>query len=70
MAPPGVPTERITLLRRAFDRTMTDAQFVADAAKKQQGRYSTQVGGVYDNQTPLDAWTKLAHALFQSNEAM
>ena len=26
--------------------------------------------GVYDNQTPLDAWTKLAHALFQSNEAM
>jgi cytochrome c553 len=41
----------------------------AENAKKQQGRYSTQVGGVYDNR-PLDAWTKLAHALFQSNEAM
>jgi hypothetical protein len=36
---------------------------------KQQGRFNTQVGGVYDNR-PLDAWTKLAHALFQSNEAM
>lgn len=36
---------------------------------KQKGKFNTQVGGVYDNQTPLDAWTKLAHALFQSNEA-
>ena len=33
MAPPGVPLDRIALLRRAFDRTMTDPQFVADAAK-------------------------------------
>jgi cytochrome c553 len=41
----------------------------AEAGKKQGGRYNTQVGGVYDNR-PLDAWTKLAHALFQSNEAM
>jgi len=39
-------------------------------AAKQQGRFNPTVGGVYDNQTPLDAWTKLAHALFQSNEAM
>ena len=38
-------------------------------AAKQQGRFNTQVGGVYDIR-PLDAWTKLAHALFQSNEAM
>jgi hypothetical protein len=36
---------------------------------KQKGRFNTQVGGIYDNH-PLDAWTKLAHALFQSNEAM
>jgi hypothetical protein len=36
---------------------------------KQQGRFNTQVGGVYEFR-PLDAWTKLAHALFQSNEAM
>jgi len=36
---------------------------------KQQGKFSTQIGGVYENKTPLDAWAKLAHALFQSNEA-
>jgi cytochrome c553 len=42
----------------------------AEMSKKQQGRFNTQVGGVYDSKTPLDAWTKLAHALFQSNEAM
>ncbi len=39
-------------------------------APKQQGKYSTQVGGVYESKAPLNAWTKLAHALFQSNEAM
>jgi len=39
------------------------------AAPKQQARFSTQVGGVYENKAPLDAWAKLAHALFQSNEA-
>ena len=32
-------------------------------------RFNTQVGGVYENKVPLDAWAKLAHALFQSNEA-
>jgi cytochrome c553 len=37
---------------------------------KSQGKFSTQVGGVYDTRKTLDAWTKLAHALFQSNEAM
>ena len=42
----------------------------AQMAKQQQSRFNTQVGGTYDNRTPLDAWTKLAHALFQSNEAM
>jgi mono/diheme cytochrome c family protein len=42
----------------------------AKAAPKQQGRFNTQIGGVYENRLPLDAWTKLAHALFQTNEAM
>ncbi|WP_414664082.1 DUF1553 domain-containing protein [Horticoccus sp. 23ND18S-11] len=53
--------------------TARDARIAAKKAensKKQQGRFNVQVGGVYDNKTPLDAWTKLAHALFQSNEAM
>jgi cytochrome c553 len=58
---------------------MPEAQLNARAARlaakkvinsKQKGRFNSQVGGVYDNRTPLDAWTKLAHALFQSNEAM
>src|SRR5262249_12648111 len=32
-APPGVPANRATLLRRAFDATMKDPEFLADAAK-------------------------------------
>ena len=42
----------------------------AKAGKQQANKFNPQVGGVYDNQTPLDAWAKLAHALFQSNEAI
>jgi hypothetical protein len=30
---PGVPAERVAALRRAFDATMTDKQFLADAKK-------------------------------------
>jgi len=39
---------------------------------KQQaaGRYNTSVGGITEFKAPLDAWTKLAHALFQTNEAI
>jgi len=33
VAPPGLPPERLALLRRAFDDTMKDAQFVAEAAQ-------------------------------------
>ena len=32
-APPGVPAERLTALRRAFDATMKDPRFLADVAK-------------------------------------
>ena len=35
MAPPGVPQERVDALRRAFDETMTDPQFLAEAEKAQ-----------------------------------
>ncbi len=38
-------------------------------AAKRPGNFATQVGGTYESR-PLDAWTQLAHALFQSNEAM
>jgi tripartite-type tricarboxylate transporter receptor subunit TctC len=34
-APPGLAVERVTLLRRAFDATMKDPEFLAEAAKMQ-----------------------------------
>jgi tripartite-type tricarboxylate transporter receptor subunit TctC len=34
-APPGVPAARAALLRRAFDQTMQDAEFLAEAARMQ-----------------------------------
>jgi hypothetical protein len=33
LAPPGVPLERVEVLRRAFDDTMADQAFLADAAR-------------------------------------
>jgi tripartite-type tricarboxylate transporter receptor subunit TctC len=35
VAPPGLPADKAALLRRAFDATMTDPAFLADAAKIQ-----------------------------------
>jgi hypothetical protein len=32
-APPGVPADRVAVLRRAFDGTMNDPAFLAEAAK-------------------------------------
>jgi tripartite-type tricarboxylate transporter receptor subunit TctC len=32
-APPGIPDDRLAILRRAFDATMTDADFLADAKR-------------------------------------
>jgi len=48
-----------------------DARMAEKKAKapKASPKFNPQVGGVFDNR-PLDAWAKLAHALFQSNEAM
>ena len=34
VTPPGVPQDRIAALRKAFDATMTDAGFLADAKKR------------------------------------
>lgn len=33
LAPPGVPADRVTVLRRAFDATMRDKDFIADVEK-------------------------------------
>jgi tripartite-type tricarboxylate transporter receptor subunit TctC len=34
IAPPNVPADRVALLRRAFDATMTDPEFLAEAQKR------------------------------------
>jgi len=35
VAPPGIPPERLNALRAAFDATLTDPQFLADAQKQE-----------------------------------
>ncbi len=47
-----------------------DAKQANNPKRPAPGRYAVQVGGNYDTHVMPDAWTKLAHALFQSNEAM
>jgi tripartite-type tricarboxylate transporter receptor subunit TctC len=37
LAPPGVPVDRVEALRRAFDATMTDPAFLAEAADEKVG---------------------------------
>jgi cytochrome c553 len=56
----------------AAGRAGRKAEAQAMAGKKGAPRFSNQVGGFApsDSHAPIDAWTKLAHALFQSNEAM
>jgi tripartite-type tricarboxylate transporter receptor subunit TctC len=34
MAPPGIPSDRLAALRRAFDQTMEDTEFLADARRQ------------------------------------
>ncbi len=36
VAPPGVPADRLDALRKAFDQTMTDPDFLADSARMNQ----------------------------------
>jgi tripartite-type tricarboxylate transporter receptor subunit TctC len=34
VAPPGIPPERLTALRHAFEATMNDPEFLADAKRQ------------------------------------
>ncbi|MGZ3295662.1 MAG: tripartite tricarboxylate transporter substrate-binding protein, partial [Xanthobacteraceae bacterium] len=48
-APPGVPAERVTALRQAFDATMKDPDFLADARRFQMEidpLTADQIGGI------------------------
>jgi hypothetical protein len=62
--------ETAVAAKKLNPREAKQAERTAANAKRAQGKFSTQVGGVYESRTPLTAWTKLAHALFQSNEAI
>jgi tripartite-type tricarboxylate transporter receptor subunit TctC len=67
-APPGVPTERIAVLRAAFQATMADPAFLSDAEKRSlsiQPRSGDDVRQVVDVliATPKDVMTTLKHSI-------
>lgn len=67
-APP--PPMREQMSRRTAQR---DAKMAEMASKGARGKNAPQVepaAAAFQTRAPLDAWTKLAHALFQTNEAM
>jgi hypothetical protein len=64
LAPPGLPADRVEILRSAFDATMKDPDFLADAANQKVG--VNPVGGAKMNEmldglykTPKDVLTLL-----------
>ncbi len=65
-APPRISEATTRAARR-------DARLAELAAKGARGKNALQVepaAAAFKSRAPLDAWTKLAHALFQTNEAM
>ena len=68
LAPPGIPAERVTILRRAFMETLQDREFLAEAARTKLEinpvsgeRVQAIVAEVY--QTPKSVTTKVAEML-------
>jgi tripartite-type tricarboxylate transporter receptor subunit TctC len=67
VAPPGVPAERLTILRRAFDQTLRSPEFLADA-KQQKLEIDPVVGeeiealirNVYESPPPIIARARAA----------
>ncbi|MEO7414464.1 MAG: PSD1 and planctomycete cytochrome C domain-containing protein [Opitutaceae bacterium] len=74
--PGGTSTEApiATLQSKAASRQAElQAMQAKNAAKNLRGKnaYQAEPGGAaFKSRAPIDAWTKLAHALFQTNEAM
>jgi tripartite-type tricarboxylate transporter receptor subunit TctC len=73
LAPPGVPAERVAALRKAFDETMADPAFVAEAAKR--GLPMRRVAGEDVQRivtsvisTPKDVVEKLKAAIGEANK--
>lgn len=74
LAPPGIPVERLDLLRRAFDRTVGDPAFLADMARQKlevegplQGE---KLAAIVDNiaQTPPAVVTRLVSLFNNYND--
>ncbi len=55
---------------RAARRQARLAEAAGANPMNRRGMQAEPGGAAFTNREPLDAWTKLAHALFQSNEAM
>ena len=60
VAPPGIPAERLQILRKAFDDTMTDPDFLAEAKKMQMiiepmtgGEMEALLKKAYDSPKPI-----------------
>lgn len=74
--PGGTSTEApvATVMSKAASRQAElQAMQAKNAAKNLRGKNSYQAepgGAAFKSRAPVDAWTKLAHALFQTNEAM
>lgn len=74
VAPPGVPADRVTALRKAFEETMQDKAFVAEAEKQRLHpdlitgeEIATTLAEVY--KTPTDIVTRTAEALGRANQS-
>ena len=68
LAPPGLPPERLAVLRKAFDDTMTDKEFLADAAQNKieiNPVSGTQIQAMIREgyETPADVVKKASAAL-------
>jgi len=68
LAPPGLPPERLAVLRKAFDDTMADKEFLADAAQNKfeiDPVSGTQIQAMIKEgyETPPDVVKKAAAAL-------
>lgn len=60
VAPPGIPADRLQILRKAFDDTMTDPDFLAEARKMQMiiepmtgGEMEALLKKAYDSPKPI-----------------
>jgi len=68
----GLEVAQTAGMKSALDRRKEERRSQKTSMAKAGSRGSDQrpIGATIENGGPMDAWTKLAHALFQTNEAM